>query len=299
MVNIIAFCLDVAIYMGIYSILTISLNLEYGYTGLMNFGKVAFFMIGAYTTALLTISGASFIVGILAGVATAAIAGLLVSLPALRLRKDYLAILTLVFGEIVRIILKNEIWLAGGPFGLGSIPSAHPILREVGEELYLLINAAFVYGTLALFYLITERMVNSPYGRVLRGIREDEEVAQCLGKRTFRYKLQVFTVGSAMAGAAGGLYAQYIGAISTYMFMPIVTFTVVLMCILGGIANNKGAILGALLVVGFKRGTRLAKDYMGIPIDPTNLMYILTGVLIILFLLYYPGGILKEKPVKT
>jgi branched-chain amino acid transport system permease protein len=295
-----AYILDTAVYVGLFSLLAMSLNLEYGFTGLLNFGKVAFFMIGAYVSAMLTISGAPYPVGLLGGMTASALAGLLMSLPALRLREDYLAIVMLVFGEVIRIILKNEIWIAGGPFGLTGIPPALPLLRGIEtEELYIAINVVIIYGILLVTYVLLEMLVNSPFGRVLRGIREDEVATRCFGKNTLRYKAQIFAIGSAIAGIAGSLYAQYVGYTCTRMFMPIVTFTAMVMCILGGVANNRGSILGALIMIGLERGTRIAKDYLSLPIDPSNMMYILTGSLIVVFLLSRPSGVLKENPVKS
>ena len=295
-----AYILDTAVYVGLFSLLAMSLNLEYGFTGLLNFGKVAFFMIGAYVSAMLTISGAPYPVGLLGGMAASALAGLLMSLPALRLREDYLAIVMLVFGEVIRIILKNEIWIAGGPFGLTGIPPALPLLRGIEtEELYIAINVVIIYGILLVTYVLLEMLVNSPFGRVLRGIREDEVATRCFGKNTLRYKAQIFAIGSAIAGIAGSLYAQYVGYTCTRMFMPIVTFTAMVMCILGGVANNRGSILGALIMIGLERGTRIAKDYLSLPIDPSNMMYILTGSLMVVFLLSRPSGVLKENPVKS
>lgn len=295
-----AYILDTAVYVGLFSLLAMSLNLEYGFTGLLNFGKVAFFMIGAYVSAMLTTSGAPYPVGLLGGMAASALAGLLMSLPALRLREDYLAIVMLVFGEVIRIILKNEIWIAGGPFGITGIPPALPLLRGIDtEELYIAINVVIIYGILLVTYVLLEMLVNSPFGRVLRGIREDEVATRCFGKNTLRYKAQIFAIGSAIAGIAGSLYAQYVGYTCTRMFMPIVTFTAMVMCILGGVANNRGSILGALIMIGLERGTRIAKDYLSLPIDPSNMMYILTGSLIVVFLLSLPSGVLKENPVKS
>jgi len=222
------------------------------------------------------------------------------SLPALRLREDYLAIVMLVFGEVIRIILKNEIWIAGGPFGLTGIPPALPLLRGIEtEELYIAINVVIIYGILLVTYVLLEMLVNSPFGRVLRGIREDEVATRCFGKNTLRYKAQIFAIGSAIAGIAGSLYAQYVGYTCTRMFMPIVTFTAMVMCILGGVANNRGSILGALIMIGLERGTRIAKDYLSLPIDPSNMMYILTGSLMVVFLLSRPSGVLKEIPVRS
>lgn len=280
--------------------LSLSLNLEYGFTGLLNFGKVAFFMIGAYVSAIITKAGAPYLIGLLAGMTLSGLAGLLMSLPALRLRGDYLAIVMLVFGESIRTVLKNEIWIAGDPFGLTGIPPALHILREIEtEELYIAVNAVIIYIILLAIYLLLEALTNSPYGRVLRGIREDETATRCLGKDTLRYKAQVFALGSAIAGMAGSLYSQYVGYTCTRMFMPVVTFTAMVMCILGGAANNRGSILGAMIMIGLNRGTRIAKDYLSLPIDPNNAMYILTGSLMLIFLLCRPSGILEESPVNN
>ena len=144
---------------------------------------------------------------------------------------------------------------------------------------------------------ITELLANSPYGRVVRAIRDDEVAAEALGKDRAKYRAQIFMIGSAMAGLAGGLYVQYLHYVLPGMFVPMVTFTVWIMVLLGGPGNNWGVLLGAALVEVFKYGTNLAKPIL--PIDPINLQYILFGVLIILVLFYRPQGLLKESPIKT
>jgi len=133
----------------------------------------------------------------------------------------------------------------------------------------------------------------------MRAIREDEVAAEALGKDRSKYKAQALMLGSAMAGVAGGLYVQYLHAVLPGMFMPMVTFTVWIMVLVGGPANNWGVLLGAALVQIFDRGTNIAKDYFVLPIDPSNLQYILFGALIIFVLLYRPQGLLKESQVKT
>jgi branched-chain amino acid transport system permease protein len=133
----------------------------------------------------------------------------------------------------------------------------------------------------------------------MRAIREDEVAAEALGKNRAKYKAQVLMLGSAMAGVAGGLYAQYLQSIAPATFIPMITFTVWIMVLLGGPANNWGALLGAGLVELFDRGANIAKDYLVLPVDPSNLQYILFGALIIFVLLYRPQGLLKESPIKT
>ncbi|RLI35855.1 branched-chain amino acid ABC transporter permease, partial [Candidatus Bathyarchaeota archaeon] len=152
---------------------------------------------------------------------------------------------------------------------------------------------------LGVFYLIIHLLTNSPYGRVLRAIREDEEAVQALGKNTTLFKVQAFALGSAMAGAAGSLYTQYLSYVGPDLFSPALTFTVWIMVLLGGPANNVGAVLGALIMQAFDRGTRILKDFLVLPVDPMNLRFIIIGILIILFLMYRPEGLLKEKDIRT
>lgn len=295
--NITVYLLDLIVFIGIFGIVALSLNLEYGFTGLGNFGKVAFFLIGAYTYAILSQMGLPFYLCLIIGALISAVFGLLISLPALRLREDYLAIVTLTFGEILRLIVKSEDWIGGGVWGM-TVPPAISIAGASPQD-KILVNIGLVFFCLLICFVILQLLTRSPYGRVIRAIREDEVAAEALGKDRARYKAQVFMLGSAMAGVAGGLYAQYIRFIDPYMFLPMVTFTVWIMVLIGGPANNWGAILGATLVQIFDRGTNLAKDYITLPIDPINLQYILFGVLIIVVLLYRPQGILRESEIKT
>ncbi len=284
--------LDTLVYIGIYGILAISLNLEAGYTRLMNFGKVAFFAIGAYTSALLSTTGASFITSMAAGMLICALFGFLVSLPTLRLRADYLAIVTIAFGEILRLFFLNEVWFTNGPMGIRGIPQP---LYSIFADNYMLFYVLLVYAFLLICYLFAQRIVNSPFGRVLKAIRDDEDAVQAFGKNTYLFKIRIFMIGSIMAGVSGSLFAHYLAFISPDMFYPTVTFSVWTMMVLGGSANNLGVIAGAVLVQVFERGTRFLKDFVVLPIEPSNLRVILIGLLLILFLLYRPDGIIKER----
>ncbi len=288
---------DLIVFIGIFGIVSLSLNLEFGFAGLANFGKVAFFLIGAYTYALLSQIGLPFYLCLIAGGLISAIFGLLVSLPALRLRADYLAIAVLAFGEILRLIVKSEDWLAGGDWGI-TVSSAIS-LAGASHRVDALVNIALVYFCLFICFTVAQLLANSPYGRAMRAIREDEIAAETLGKSRAKFKAQALMLGSAMAGVAGGLYAQYLHCVLPGMFMPMITFTVWIMVLLGGPANNWGALLGAALVEIFDRGTNIVKDYFVLPIDPSNLQYILFGALIIFVLLYRPHGLLKESSIKT
>ena len=291
------YVLDLIVFIGIFGMVALSLNLEFGFAGLANFGKVAFFLIGAYTYALLSQIGLPFYLCLIAGALISAMAGLLISLPALRLRADYLAIVILTFGEILRLIVKTEDWIAGGDWGI-SVARAISLVGA-SPRVNALVNIGLVYFCLFICFLVAQLLTNSPYGRVMRAIREDEVAAEALGKDRAKYKAQTLMLGSAIAGIAGGLYAQYLQCILPGMFMPMITFTVWIMVLLGGPANNWGALLGAGLVELFDRGANIAKDYLILPVDPSNLQYILFGALIILVLFYRPQGLLKESPIKT
>ncbi len=291
------YVLDLVVFIGIFGIVSLSLNLEFGFAGLANFGKVAFFLIGAYSYALLSHAGLPFYLCLIIGAFISAIAGFLVSLPTLKLREDYLAIVLLTFGEILRQFIKTEHWVAGSVGGITVRPAIS--IAGVSARADTLVNKGLVYLCLLICFVVAQLLANSPYGRVMRAIREDEVAAEALGKNTARYRAQVFALGSAMAGGAGGLYAQYIQFIDPYMFMPMITFTVWIMVLLGGPANNWGALLGAGLVELFDRGTNMAKDYITLAVDPGNLQYIMFGVLIILVLLYRPQGLLRESQIKT
>lgn len=286
------YILDTLIYIGIYGILAISLNLEAGYTRLMNFGKVAFFAIGAYASALLSIAGAPFLTGLTAGIILCALFGYLVALPALRLRADYLAIVTLSFGEILRLFFLNEQWLTNGPMGIRGIPQP---LYSVFHDNYLVFYTVLVFIFLVICYIFSEKIMNSPFGITLKAIRDDEDAVSAFGKDTFRFKVKVFIIGSAMAGISGSLFAHYMAFISPDMFFPSLTFSIWTMMVIGGSANNLGVIAGAFLIQFLERGTRFIKDFVDIGIEPSNLRIIIIGVLLILFILYKPDGLIKER----
>ncbi|NOZ76586.1 MAG: branched-chain amino acid ABC transporter permease [Euryarchaeota archaeon] len=311
MSSLLSYLWDTLVYVNIFAILALSLNIEAGQTRLLNFGKVAFFAIGAYTTALLTMAGAPFIVGVAGAMVLAGVMGALLSIPALKLREDFLAIASIAFGEIIRLILLNERWLTNGPIGLRGIPQP---LRS-GEGLsgtlrtyvvdgvfggnYEVFFLALTLAALAGVYLVMLRVARSPYGRVLKAIREDELVALTLGKDTFRFKSEVLVMGSAVAGLAGALFAHYITFIAPVNFMPTVTFAVWTMMVMGGMGNLNGVVLGAALVQLFERSTRFIKDFVELPVDPVNFRMVVLGLLLIFFIMHRPWGIIPERPMEV
>ncbi len=227
-------------------------------TGLFNVGIAAFVAVGAYTSALLTTPPSpdrfgGFDLPIVVGWLGAAImSGLLswaVGALTIRLRADYLAIATFGIAVTVQLCMLNLQPVTGGAFGIGFIP--RPFASLQGNALaFSLANFAVMAIVVLALYLALEHLAKSPWGRVLRAIREDEMAAQALGKRPIRFRLQAFTLGGAIMGLAGAAQAHFIGFIAPDNYMPILTFQVWAMLIVGGSGNNRGAIAGAILVWG-------------------------------------------------
>jgi ABC-type branched-subunit amino acid transport system permease subunit len=285
-------------FVAIYAILAMGLNLQWGFAGLVNLGHVGFFAAGAYTGAILNKMGVPFPISLLAAVATAALFGAFVSLTSLRLREDFLAIVTLGFSEILRLFLLNESWLTGGANGITAIPRP---LREMFadghgyDKLYFLLLVA----VLIILFLMLEGVRLSPFGRMLRAIREDELIASVAGKHVFRVKVETFTLGAALAGLAGVFYAHYLTFIAPDMFVPMVTINVWVAVIAGGSGNNKGAVLGALVLLGFLESTRFLKDFIPMFSDfrLAAVREMLVGFFLILLMIYRQEGILPEEKI--
>ncbi len=289
-----------------FAIIVVGLNLQWGYTGLFNVGVAGFVAVGAYTSAILTtpevagrVGGFSLPValGWIASMLSSGLAGLLVGVAALRLRHDYLAITTFGIAVTVQLIALNAQWLTGGPFGVQFIPK--PMQGWFGTGLaWTLAYLALVLALLSLIYLALERLVRSPWGRVLRAIREDELAAAALGKHAFMFRLQSFVIGSALMGLGGAVYAHFVGYIAPEDFLPILTFQLWAMLIVGGSGNNRGAILGAYIVWGFWAvGGGLLRGMVpqAEQARAAALQVVLIGVLIALMLLLRPRGILGEE----
>lgn len=297
-----------AIYFGtmisIYGLLSLALNVQWGYTGMLNIGVAAFFAVGAYTSAILTSPENSaylggfdlpLVVGFICAALICAVLAFAIGLLTLNLRTDYLAIATIGIAEIVRLILKNEEGLTNGVRGMGNIPRPFKGLIEDADDLLFLI---FATALLLAVYLFCEKIYNSPWGRAQRAIRENETAAEAMGKNILSFRLQAFVIGSAIMGLAGALYAHFTGFISPEAFDPLfATFLVWVMLIAGGSGNNRGAILGAAVIWAVWSGSevlisRLPETMMT---QAGSLRLLLVGVLLEVILLIRPAGILPEK----
>lgn len=289
------FFVTISISTSIFALFALGLNLKWGFAGLLDFGHVAFLSIGAYTTVLLSLNGFPLILSIIAGMFLAAIAGGLLGFPALRLRDDYLAIVTLSFAQILNLILKNEEWLTRGTFGLHGFK--RPLEGVIAPSDYNYFLLGLTIAAIIAVYLILKKLVDSPWGRVLKSIREDEMVSSALGKNVFSYKIQALALGSAIAGLAGAIWAFHLQYLIPRAFSPMLTFFAWTTIVLGGSADNRGTLIGAVLLWGFlKNGTRFLTDY--IPFESTQLAamrIMIIGLLLIILMRFKPEGLLGKK----
>jgi len=287
-----ALIVHLLVVMTIYGILAISLNLVVGATGLFNLGHAAFYGIGAYTSALLVKAGVPWLLAVLASMAMAGFVAFIVGIPTLRLVGDYLAVVTMGLGEITRAVFKNWISLTRGPMGLPGIPHASVLGIEFDTaEKFLVLGVI----CLLIVFVVAERILYSPFGRVLKGIREDEAAVQALGKNTYRYKMGVLIVGSAMAGLAGSLFAHYITFIDPSSFVMWLTFFIFLIIVLGGLGNNLGAVVVTVVFVALREGLR----FVGLPLwlNPGALQQLIFGILLIIATIFVPRGLIPERKV--
>jgi len=366
-----------AISTAVFALFGLGLNLQWGFTGLINFGHIAFMTLGAYTTVLLSLKGVPLLIAAVVGAMVAALLGLLIGFATLRLREDYLAIVTIGTGELIRLVVNNQelpvgdTWVSGA-FGVQSyaIPfSTEPnlVIRlvmiglltllaavtffalwrwirtaqrflvadtakktsskqeaasrlGVGIVLGLLTAAIYISGVMGLynynpkagFMLLSllvlafvfwrlEILVRSPWGRVLKAIREDEEIPKALGKNVFWYKLQSLMLGGAIAGVAGAFFAWQLSAIYPDNFQPQLTFDAWIMVILGGSGNNIGTILGAVIYFAYDAITREVLPRI-IPLDEARLgafRIMVIGLILMVLMIWRPQGILGKKEELT
>ena len=246
---------------AIYGMIGLGLNLQWGLTGLVNLGQVAFFAVGAYASALLLLADFPVPVAMLAAAVLPAMLAALVALITPRLREDYLAIVTLGLAEVIRLILLNEKWIAGGPDGLIAIP--RPFSGMASERWSVMFMVATLVG-LVFFFIINQMIARFPIGRVLKAIRIDETLAATLGKNVLRFKTQMLALGAAMAGVAGAFYASYLTFISPEMFTAQVSLNVLVAVLIGGQGNSVGVLIGTAAVTFILEGTRFLTDYVSL-----------------------------------
>jgi branched-chain amino acid transport system permease protein len=286
------YLLQVLCLAGINVTLAVSLNLINGFTGQFSIGHAGFMAIGAYSAAYFTVTfgepfraglaflpafardGAVLLAALAVGGFLASIAGFFVGVPSLRLRGDYLAIVTLGFGEIIRAVIVN-IDAVGGARGYAGIPK--------------LANFFWIYLFAAGAILVVYRVVHSSFGRTLVAIREDEIAAEAMGVHTTRAKVIAFVVSSAMAGVAGGLFGHYLMYINTNSFTFLRSFEIIIMIVIGGLGSISGSVLGAILYISLTEGLREFAQYR----------MVLFSLLLVILMIVRPQGILGHKEFVT
>lgn len=244
---------------GIQALLTLGLNFHYGLTGLVNFGHVAFYALGAYASALLTLAGWPVLAALAAGVGLAVLAGLLVGTATLRLREDYFAILTLGFSELIRLLLVNVREVTRGTLGIPGIP--RPLAGWLPGRDHVVYMAA-VLVAMGLAFVLCLVLARSPLGRTLRAIRDDDQAAMALGKNVLAFRLTALGWGAGLAAVAGSLWAHYVTYVVPDQFTPEVTFYTWMAMIVGGPGSTTGAVWGTAALVTVLEGTRFAKDVL-------------------------------------
>ena len=306
--NIVSYLVFFSVVVLILGIATLGLNLQWGATGLFNAGVVGFYGIGAYTLAILTAParpellgnlGLPWLVGILGAMAVSALAAWVVGMATVRLRGDYLAIATFGVAVTLQLVALNWEAMTGGSLGLTSIP--RPLAGLFATPLsYNLFYLGLMLVLAGIVYLALERIVRSPWGRVLKGIREDETAAVALGKDARLFRLQAFVLGSTIMGLAGALYVSFIGFVSPSDLAPVITFQIWTMLIVGGSGNNKGALLGVLIVWGLWSASGVLISRLLPAAYQTQggaVQAILIGLVLVITLLVRPRGLLGEEPV--
>jgi branched-chain amino acid transport system permease protein len=293
------YLIAMAVSAGIYALMALGVNVVWGFAGMVNLGLVGFFAVGAYTSALLTLkAGWAIAGGMAAATIVAAIVGAIVALITVRLRGDYLAIVTLGFAETIRIVASNAIWLTNGSDGLSGIPGPGRSLLSPGA--FNLVYLAIVGVIVAIAFFVNERLRVSPFGRVLRAIRDDEQVASVAGKHVTLFKVQAFAISAAALGLAGALYAHYTSYIAPDIFVPLFTLYIKLALLAGGLGNNRGAIVGAVAVVFLLESTRFVIPFVpGItPVQGAAIREFLIAALLIVVLRYRPRGLVPERSTR-
>ncbi len=286
----------VTVFAGLYALMALGLNVIWGLAGMVNLGLVGFYAIGAYATALLTVrAGWPIWAGCVAATVVSGGAGAFVALLTARLRGDYLAIVTLGFAEVVRLVASNEVAWTRGTDGISGVPGAwRGVLTPSG---FNLVSLEIVWGVVAVVFVLLARLSGAPWGRVLRAVREDEMVAAVAGKPVLRFKVQAFAVGAGVLGLAGALYAHFNAYVVPDAFGPLVTINIVLALTAGGTGRMGGGWPEALAVTGLAEAVRFMGAELGFlrPVQVAALQQGLIGLVLLLVLHVRPGGLLPER----
>lgn len=336
-VDLVRFTIDFVNFFALYVAISLTLNIEFGYTGIPNFGKVLYIAGGATFAGSIAGRVAAYILGVqikgdfityvpqiindvnselasnwiaaisilvlglVVGGAIGAVFGYISSFPAIRLREDYLGMLLLAVAQFYQIFLRGFGPLVGGTQGI-PVPDPFFYFSTLGLGVRDVVGAAILATAALLIYFYSERVARSPLGRTLRAIRDNEDAARALGKNDVAFRRSVLIVASALSGIIGALYTFYIGAVGADTWQRYAwTFWPWLIVIIGGAGNNVGTVLGALVFASMTKGLQQSQYFLQpyVPFDVNWLQYLLFAGILILVLLLRPEGIVKEKPSPT
>jgi len=282
--------MHIIVMTGIFIIMALSWNLLSGYTGQLNLGHAAFFGIGAYTSAIAAMElGISPWIGLIAGGVTSAFFGFLLGIPSLRLSGPYLAITTIGFAEILRLVAVNWVELTRGSLGLSGVPLLSPI-QFGGWEMKFYFERDYYYVVLAAVLLTVfciRRLVHSEFGVSLQALRDDEIGARSIGINTATYKLAAFTISAFFAGVAGGLFAHFTRLVSPETMALHTTFDTLTMVMVGGLGTIAGPILGAIVLTFLSEGLRYLEDFIKI-----DIRLVIYGLMLIFTILFMRRGLI-------
>ena len=279
--------------MAIYGVLAVSLNLVVGLAGLFNLGHAAFFGIGAYASALLALAGWPYPACLAAAVVLPAVAGILVGLPTLRLRGNYLAITTLGLNEIAQAVFRNWVGLTRGPMGLPGIPRPEVLGVRIDSPGAWVVAA---FAGLAVTAVVAELATRSPFGRLLRAIRDDELAVSALGWNPEPLKGRALALGAGLAGLGGSLYAHYVAFVDPTPFTLPTTIFFFLLIVLGGLGNHAGSVAAAFVCLGARESLRFA----GLPPSiSAPLQQLVFSLLLVALIIRRPWGLLAEPRLRV
>lgn len=285
----VTFLLELVVLINIYIILGVSFNLLVGYAGLFSVAHAAFYGIGAYTTALLMLKlGMNFFVALAFAVLVTALLSFPLAVPSLRVSGDYLVIASFGF-QLIMSSVFNNLAITGGAAGLPGIPKPFLLGYRIAGSLPFV---ALTFVLMCLCLSAAWRLTTSPFGRVLRAMRDDEVAAQSLGKNVQAFKVITFAVSAAMAAVAGGLYGAYVGFVSPPSFAVMESFFIFVLVIVGGTGTLRGSVIGAVVLIALPEALRFVRmpDEVVFP-----LRQIIYSALVILFMLFRPQGLLGEQ----
>lgn len=283
------YLLHILILICIYVILSLSLNLLVGYTGILSIAHAAFYGVGAYVAALMALRlETPFLLNIILAFIVAGVFGAVIGIPSSRLRDDYFVIATFAFQIIIFSILNNLVGFTGGPLGLPGIPQPEILGFTFSTHFeFLLLSCLLAFFV----YWISNKIVKSPFGRLLKAIREDEVFVKAVGRDIATTKVKVFVISASLASLAGVIYATYITYIDPTSFTIMESVFIISIVIIGGAANLKGSILGAAFLVALPEILR----FIGLPNSiAANVRQILYGALLVIMMMWRPQGFLGE-----